>query len=327
MANAGELISGATHTTPAVSEIPVPVNTWSHIIAKGRQMGKRIVLAIVSTTAASALFWWLLFKFPEWYLAPRKGLLTWAELQVAENALRTMIVQALGGIALLTGLFFTYRNLKLTQETAANNLKVSQATLRLTEEGKITDRFSKAIDHLGGNKLPLRLGGIYALERIANESDKDYWQVMEVLTAFVRENATSHTLPTPSLDVQTTLTVLGRRSWSEERDKDRRLNLNQVAVRGAKLNKAYLADSEFVQADLRGVNFQGANLQGANFLKADLTGANITGADLSGARNLTAEQVRVTSGYAEAKLPEVIAAALREERKPQQLRGEDSIND
>jgi hypothetical protein len=33
------------------------------------------------------------------------------------------------------------------------------------------------------------LGGIYALESIANESDKDYWQFMEILTADVRKNS------------------------------------------------------------------------------------------------------------------------------------------
>jgi hypothetical protein len=32
-----------------------------------------------------------------------------------------------------------------------------------------------------------RMGGIYALERISQESPRDYWTVMENLTAFVRE--------------------------------------------------------------------------------------------------------------------------------------------
>ena len=31
--------------------------------------------------------------------------------------------------------------------------------------------------------------GIYALERIAKESREDYWPVMEILTAYVREHA------------------------------------------------------------------------------------------------------------------------------------------
>ncbi|WP_062294251.1 hypothetical protein [Nostoc piscinale] len=35
----------------------------------------------------------------------------------------------------------------------------------------------------------MRLGAIYTLERIAKDSAKDHWTIMEVLTAFVRENA------------------------------------------------------------------------------------------------------------------------------------------
>ena len=52
---------------------------------------------------------------------------------------------------------------------------------------RITESFSKAIEQLGSDKLEVRLGGIYALERISQESPHDYWTVMENLTAFVRE--------------------------------------------------------------------------------------------------------------------------------------------
>ena len=52
---------------------------------------------------------------------------------------------------------------------------------------RITESFSKAIEQLGSDKLEVRLGGIYALERISQESPQDHWTVMENLTAFVRE--------------------------------------------------------------------------------------------------------------------------------------------
>jgi hypothetical protein len=42
---------------------------------------------------------------------------------------------------------------------------------------------------LGSDKLEVRLGGIYSLERISKESPDDYWTVMENLTAFVRERS------------------------------------------------------------------------------------------------------------------------------------------
>jgi hypothetical protein len=52
---------------------------------------------------------------------------------------------------------------------------------------RITESFSKAVEQLGSDKLEVRLGGIYSLERISKESPDDYWTVMENLTAFVRE--------------------------------------------------------------------------------------------------------------------------------------------
>ena len=69
------------------------------------------------------------------------------------------LAQILGGTALLSGLYFTWRTLQV-----------------VNREGQITDRFIRAIDQLGatddvGNRLfEIRLGGIYALERIARES-------------------------------------------------------------------------------------------------------------------------------------------------------------
>jgi hypothetical protein len=57
--------------------------------------------------------------------------------------------QILGGTALLSGLYFTWR------------------TLHVNREGQITERFTRAIDQLGDQRLEIRLGGIYALERIA----------------------------------------------------------------------------------------------------------------------------------------------------------------
>src|SRR3954471_6413642 len=42
---------------------------------------------------------------------------------------------------------------------------------------------------LGSDKLAARLGGIYALERIARESKRDHWPIMETLTAYVRTYA------------------------------------------------------------------------------------------------------------------------------------------
>src|SRR5262249_46526201 len=88
-----------------------------------------------------------------------------------ENEVRDMLLKVLGGFFLIIGAYFTWRQLTIARE------------------GQITDRFTKAIGQLGDEKLAIRLGGIYALERIARDSERDHWPIMEVLTAYVRHHA------------------------------------------------------------------------------------------------------------------------------------------
>src|SRR2546422_4220326 len=78
-----------------------------------------------------------------------------------------------------------------SSDVCSSDLRVNQETLRTTQQGQITERFTKAIEHVGDTgRLTVRLGGIYALERIATRDAPDYhWQIMEVLTAYVRDNA------------------------------------------------------------------------------------------------------------------------------------------
>src|ERR1700730_10769165 len=124
------------------------------------------------------------------------------ELRVNRIQVITTVVQALGGIAVLIGVYFAWANLKTTQEAQRDTQRSQEETqesqrktIQITNEGQITDRFTKAIDQLGatddkGNsRLELRLGGIYALERIARVSEKDHWPIMEVLTTYVRVHA------------------------------------------------------------------------------------------------------------------------------------------
>src|SRR5512144_2911676 len=87
-------------------------------------------------------------------------------------SITSVALQALGGLALLGGLFFTSR------------------TFRLTREGQLTERYTKAVEQLGHDKLDVRLGGIYALERLMVDSKRDHPTIVEVLAAFLREHAT-----------------------------------------------------------------------------------------------------------------------------------------
>ena len=85
------------------------------------------------------------------------------------NEYRKTIIQLIGGIVIAVGLYLTWRRIQAIERTVF-----------VSEEGQITDRFSKAIEQLGNREsLAVRLGGIYALERIAKDFKADHWTVME----------------------------------------------------------------------------------------------------------------------------------------------------
>ncbi len=125
------------------------------------------------------------------------GLVLWWFIQPEDPTQRKDFVQLMAqiaaGAALLFGLYFTWRR-----------VEISQRTLEVQQDQQVTERFTRAIEQLGATyedgkpKLEIRLGGIYALERIARDSPvSDYSTVIEVLTAYIRQNATvsSSTLP------------------------------------------------------------------------------------------------------------------------------------
>jgi Pentapeptide repeats (8 copies) len=198
-----------------------------------------------------------------------------------ENDARTTLVQAFGGLALLIGLYFTAK------------------TWRTTQEGQVTDRFTKAINQLGEagpEKLAIRLGGIYALERIARDSERDHWPIMEILTAYVREHAPwepregdpwEDQRPPLAIDIQAILTVLGRRTRTYRKGEDRRLDLSYTDLHEVDLRRANLFDSV-----LRAASWSGAQLQEAN----------LRGADVSRAWHLTVEQLSTVKTLLDAQL-------------------------
>jgi membrane protein implicated in regulation of membrane protease activity len=56
-------------------------------------------------------------------------------------------------------------------------------------EHHLAQRFARAVDQLGHPALDVRLGGLYSLERLAQESPEDHVPIIEILAAFVREHA------------------------------------------------------------------------------------------------------------------------------------------
>jgi hypothetical protein len=255
----------------------------------------RMALIALGVVALLAVVIWV----PKLSFVQPGGLTKATDRAKAESDLRGHLLQALAGLVLAVGAFYTGR------------------TFALNREGQITERFTRAVEQLANEKLDLQLGGIYALERIAQDSKTHYEPVMEVLTAFLRENTRwrrekaaekaeetpqepeqPRGPPRPTADFQAVATVLGRRNRSHERA-SYHLNLRDVDLRGADLHAAYLASADLRKADFSGAtlfwadltraDLTGANLTGANLNEADLSGAYLFGADLTGAKLFEAD--------------------------------------
>ena len=189
---------------------------------------------------------------------------------------------------------------------AAGALVYTARNFALSRESHVTDRYTKAIEQLGSERLDVRLGAIYALERIMIDSRRDHPTIVEVLAAYVREHSPlvspedrdpDADLVPLATDVHAVLTVLGRRPTN--REERGRLNLRDTDLAGADLADADLADADLTRADLIGAKLQGADLTSAILRYADLTGAYLFGAklysaDLAGA-NLTDADLQHTS--------------------------------
>src|SRR5271165_2124086 len=191
---------------------------------------------------ALAILLAILWKVPQWQVRHVKRLDAKERFDRVNEARKTLAT-ILGGAAFLVGGFFTLQH-----------LRVAQQNLEVAREGQITDRFSKAIEQLGSDKLQIRLGGIYALEGIANESAELHWPIMEVLSTYVRVNAprkpqkstragAAMVLPDvnihPAADIQAILTVLGRRDQKNEKG-TKMLDLRNTDIEGAELIEADL---------------------------------------------------------------------------------------
>jgi hypothetical protein len=124
---------------------------------------------------------YLLWKGPDRFLEGvvngHGDQLTFKEYAGLLDDYRKTIVQILGGIGLAFTLWFSWK------------------TYRLSERGKITDRFAKAVELLGSlNKTgdpawEPRMGGVYALSEIARESPSDHYTIVEILSAYLRHYA------------------------------------------------------------------------------------------------------------------------------------------
>ncbi len=163
-------------------------------------------------------------------------------------------------------------NAAMEQVNASQKLvKAAQNQTATAQQTLLNERYQRGAEMLGSNMLSVRLGGIYALQRLAEEHpDQYHMHVMRLFCAFVRDPVLMEQNPALSgelrADVQAVITAIGKRSSAGQRLEENRLDLRNARLR---------------YADMKELNFTGANLQGAALDQSNLIGADLTGTDLA----------------------------------------------
>jgi Pentapeptide repeats (8 copies) len=215
----------------------------------------------------------------------------------------TLAAAAIGvGGTVIVGVAGFWASVRNTNKTTA----LADRAVELTQQGQVSDRYSRAIEQLGSDKPEVRTGGIYGLEMVIRDSRRDYHNVMAVLSAFIREQSPWTTEEKHASDtrwkppeIQAAIRVIGHRhelpGYKKEDDVPNLTgaDLRNTDLDSSRLSRAWLHDANFTRASalgakfikthLRRANFTHAILASADLASADLTGANLTGANLAGA--------------------------------------------
>ncbi|GAA2109924.1 pentapeptide repeat-containing protein [Streptomyces synnematoformans] len=209
--------------------------------------------------------------------APRRQGLDWARRVELASVLIASLVAAVG---------LWYSSAQVREE------------LQISKEGQITDRYNAAVTNLGSDTMEVRLGGVYALQRIMQDSPRDHPGIANVLTTYVRAHADRPPQKGAPIaaDIQAALSVIATRDPAHDDyfvpdlraarlpgvDLGHRVPYPELRpfdpddYRPARLEDAILTDADLTRATLTRARLHHANLTGA-----DLTGANLDAADLS----------------------------------------------
>ena len=211
---------------------------------------------------------------------------------------------------LLAFLFAWWR--ALVAERQANAARFQVVT---GQQSLLNERYHRATEMIGSQTMAVRLGGIYQLQRIADEHPEQYHiPVSQILCAFVRRppepitnrsNQSRGPFSHVPVDIGAALIAINDREGRQAIESAAgyrpdfsdaelpgadliTLNLSRACLdyanlSGAALLGANLANSSLWSADLTEADLNDATLLDAELMYADLTGANFAGADLEGA--------------------------------------------
>lgn len=183
---------------------------------------------------------------------------------------------------------------------AEHQSSAAQRQSETAQQSLLNERYQTGAEMLGHAALPVRLGGFYALRRLAEDYPEQYHiQIMELLCAFVRFPTTDESIESDLTsvelqegvrilrpDVQGVMQSIGsrsRRGITLERDIGFRLYLRGAKMSGLQLQDGDLSRAWLTRSSLCGAILPRVDLSGARLVETDLSEAKLWGADLSAA--------------------------------------------
>jgi hypothetical protein len=253
----------------AILAVPTPRNTYSNLFllhlwrekvwfrGQTRARALRMYVWVVAALALGVVTWLVVWVLPV-ILTSEPAINDPAARHKAAADVRTNLVALLLVFGAIGTLIYTGRS------------------YRLNREGQVTDRYTKAIEQLAEpRRRTIRLGGIYALHRIALDSKRDHRTILSVLTAFIQEESVKMIAsggdgrPVQS-DVEAAASVISQLPV-------------RVGIMRANFSKCHLNRMVFVECNLNGAQFGEAYLRNALFYRVELTLASFNRAHLEGA--------------------------------------------
>jgi hypothetical protein len=178
---------------------------------------------------------------------------------------------SLGGIIATVSLWFTYQK------------------HRLEQDADWTRRYAEAVAQIGDENESVRIGGLYALGRIAEDARRDRSMIMRVLASFIRNPPSEELVTSPSGErkpispaVMAAVEVLCELTKVELPPQG--LNLAGANLRDAHMSGANLTAVNLSGATLRNATLIGTVLRDADLYRANLEHTMLKGADMRGVR-------------------------------------------
>ena len=199
-----------------------------------------------------------------------------------------------------------WRNREVSRQADAARDQIKNESNRIAGE-----RFSDAVKMLAQNEgikpaIAARIGGIYALQSLANNYIPEYAaQVVRILVAYVRENAQLTKISRKDLglnflgeDVKAAFAILAQLLDERDESPEKKFGLsdNDLDFSNCDFSRLFLdytqvnslrhyrwQEADLRGSDLRGSDLRGSDLRGADFREVRMYGAKLQGANLRGA--------------------------------------------